>query len=210
MRRTARYNVLNHLGAISSFAVRPDRPGWPGCWAPMSSVWSLALSERYNRRCRDVSDVSPCATRPRGRASLRDQRVSLCVSGRSRDSAQCLPCWVWWALLQSCLQGGEGGVRAQHTVYSHVSMEGRIPTLQVSLLGLQGPYCHPCPGAAAGAGWSGALDEPPGKLDGTGSATHLSNLGSTPGPIRRLGPACRDTGAFDCGDLPPPRASVRG
>ncbi|KAL6771926.1 hypothetical protein ACKKBG_A28325 [Auxenochlorella protothecoides x Auxenochlorella symbiontica] len=69
-----RYNVLNHLGAISSFAVRPDRPGWPGCWAPMSSVWSLALSERYNRRCRDVSDVSPCATRPRGRASLRDQR----------------------------------------------------------------------------------------------------------------------------------------
>ena len=31
-----RHNLLRHLGALSSFAVRPDRPDWPGCFAPMT------------------------------------------------------------------------------------------------------------------------------------------------------------------------------
>lgn len=60
-----KHNLMRHLGSISSFAVRPDRPSWPGCFASMSDVWSLALFERYDRRCRSVSDLSPCERRRR-------------------------------------------------------------------------------------------------------------------------------------------------
>lgn len=54
-----RYNLFAHLGAISSFEVRPDRAAWPGCYESMSKVWSLQTHERFVVRCRHT-DLSPC------------------------------------------------------------------------------------------------------------------------------------------------------
>lgn len=56
-----RYNMMAHIGIVSSFAVRMPRPAWPGCYAPMDKAWSLNMRERYNEgRCEFVSDLSPC------------------------------------------------------------------------------------------------------------------------------------------------------
>ena len=33
-----KYNMLAHVGAVSSFAVRPERARWPGCYEPMTEV----------------------------------------------------------------------------------------------------------------------------------------------------------------------------
>lgn len=30
-----RYNLFDHIGTVSSFSVRPDRPKWPGCFENM-------------------------------------------------------------------------------------------------------------------------------------------------------------------------------
>ena len=47
-----RYNLFEHLGAVSTFSIRPRRPSWPGCYAPMSSAWSLTAVEKFDeRRC---------------------------------------------------------------------------------------------------------------------------------------------------------------
>ena len=43
-----RVNLLDHIGARSSFAVRAARPEWPRCFHPMSGIWSLAKSEQFN------------------------------------------------------------------------------------------------------------------------------------------------------------------
>ncbi|GAB4821608.1 hypothetical protein N2152v2_008654, partial [Parachlorella kessleri] len=58
-----KYNLMAHLGTISSFAVRPDRPAWPGCYASMNKVWSLQTVERFALRCRLLDDLSPCPAR---------------------------------------------------------------------------------------------------------------------------------------------------
>lgn len=65
------HNLMRHLGEISSFAVRPDRPAWPGCFEPMAKAWSLATFERYDRRCLRYSDLSPCTHRGRGATQAR-------------------------------------------------------------------------------------------------------------------------------------------
>ena len=33
-----RYNLLAHIGVVSSFKVRMARPAWPGCYAPLNRV----------------------------------------------------------------------------------------------------------------------------------------------------------------------------
>ncbi len=40
-----KYNVFDHIGTISSFTVRPNRPKWPACFDPMANayVWVCAL-----------------------------------------------------------------------------------------------------------------------------------------------------------------------
>ena len=43
-------NLLDHIGAHSSFAVRTNRLPWPGCFDPMATVWSLHRSERFQVR----------------------------------------------------------------------------------------------------------------------------------------------------------------
>ncbi|KDD75491.1 hypothetical protein H632_c659p2 [Helicosporidium sp. ATCC 50920] len=55
-----RHNLFAHVGAVSSFAVRPDRYKWPRCFASLSSAWSLQDVEKYQAKCTGVSDVSPC------------------------------------------------------------------------------------------------------------------------------------------------------
>lgn len=45
-----RHNLLDHIGAQSSFASRAVRPGWPRCFHPMSDIWSLAKTEKFNVR----------------------------------------------------------------------------------------------------------------------------------------------------------------
>jgi hypothetical protein len=55
-----RQNLLSHTGTVSSFAVRPARRAWPGCYASMASVWSLAKKELFDAlRCAH-EDISPC------------------------------------------------------------------------------------------------------------------------------------------------------
>jgi hypothetical protein len=55
-----RHNLLAHIGTVSSFAVRPKRKAWPGCYAPMADVWSLDSHERFDAvRCAH-EDISPC------------------------------------------------------------------------------------------------------------------------------------------------------
>lgn len=50
---------MSHLGTVSSFEVRPDRPEWPRCYESMSAVWSLQSYERFAKRCK-YTDLSPC------------------------------------------------------------------------------------------------------------------------------------------------------
>ena len=40
-------NLLDHLGAHSSFSVRADRPAFPACFQSMADVWSLHARERF-------------------------------------------------------------------------------------------------------------------------------------------------------------------
>ena len=40
-------NLLDHLGAHSSFSVRADRPAFPACFQSMADVWSLHAKERF-------------------------------------------------------------------------------------------------------------------------------------------------------------------
>ena len=54
-----RWNLLAHLGQVSSFAVRPGRSGWPGCYAPMARASSLRTEEKFQGRC-GRTDLSPC------------------------------------------------------------------------------------------------------------------------------------------------------
>jgi hypothetical protein len=55
-----RQNLFAHTGDVSSFAVRPERKAWPGCYAPMRAVWSLHRREQFDgQRCGE-EDLSPC------------------------------------------------------------------------------------------------------------------------------------------------------
>ena len=42
-----KYNLLEHMGQVSSFTVRVDRPDFPKCYAPMADAWSLSKAERF-------------------------------------------------------------------------------------------------------------------------------------------------------------------
>ena len=50
-------NLLDHIGALSSFAVRAARLPFPRCYDSMAAVWSIHAKERFNvslclaRRC---------------------------------------------------------------------------------------------------------------------------------------------------------------
>ena len=54
------HNLLDHVGEVSSFDVRPERRGWPKCHQPLADAWSLGGIERFDRRACGHSDVSPC------------------------------------------------------------------------------------------------------------------------------------------------------
>ena len=43
-------NLLDHIGALSSFAVRPERLPFPRCFDSMAAVWSIHTKERFNVR----------------------------------------------------------------------------------------------------------------------------------------------------------------
>ena len=45
-----RYNLLEHMGKVSSFTVRVDRPDFPKCYASMGDAWSLSKAERFQVR----------------------------------------------------------------------------------------------------------------------------------------------------------------
>ena len=118
---------MAHLGTISSFAVRPDRPAWPGCYASMNKVWSLQTVERFALRCRHIDDLSPCPARVRGagrRATTSASNMGLVVGrggaaqegrweGGWRDVFACrwwvigdgrgVYCWQCWRAILACL-----------------------------------------------------------------------------------------------------------
>ena len=56
-----RDNLLDHVGEVSTFGVRPARRKWPGCFEPLASAWSLARIETFDARMCKRSDISPCA-----------------------------------------------------------------------------------------------------------------------------------------------------
>jgi len=60
-----KHNLLDHIGTVSSFAIRPNRPKWPGCYESMASVWSLSRMEQFDRRCMH-DDISPCENKQSG------------------------------------------------------------------------------------------------------------------------------------------------
>lgn len=55
-----RYNLLEHIGTVSSFKVRVVRPAFPKCYESMADVWSLARAERFQEKKCPNSDLSPC------------------------------------------------------------------------------------------------------------------------------------------------------
>ncbi|QDZ20574.1 subunit beta of glucosidase II [Chloropicon primus] len=52
--------LLEHIGEVSSFARRPDRRKWPGCFEPLANAWSLPQIEKFDVRACGHSDISPC------------------------------------------------------------------------------------------------------------------------------------------------------
>ena len=54
-----KYNMLAHVGAVSSFEVRPDRAKWPGCYYSMASVRDSARHDEPPSRHLEVSHVTP-------------------------------------------------------------------------------------------------------------------------------------------------------
>lgn len=61
-----RYNLLRHVGEVSSFqGRRPPAGGFPACSDPLSGPSELLLEhERYNAACAGASDLSPCDASP--------------------------------------------------------------------------------------------------------------------------------------------------
>ncbi|CAK0787359.1 hypothetical protein CVIRNUC_010579 [Coccomyxa viridis] len=53
-------NLLDHIGALSSFAVRPERLPFPRCFDSMATVWSIHTKERFNDKACGHTDLSPC------------------------------------------------------------------------------------------------------------------------------------------------------
>ena len=49
-----KYNLLEHMGKVSSFTVRVDRPDFPKCYESMADVWSLSRAERFQVRLPDL------------------------------------------------------------------------------------------------------------------------------------------------------------
>jgi hypothetical protein len=38
-----KYNLFDHIGTVSSFTVRPNRPKWPGCFDNMSRAYVVGV-----------------------------------------------------------------------------------------------------------------------------------------------------------------------
>ena len=70
-----RYNLLEHIGTVSSFTVRVDRPAFPKCYEPMATVWSLSKAERFQvLLCSDYLLFTPF------RRSRAPERLACCWS----------------------------------------------------------------------------------------------------------------------------------
>ena len=65
-----KYNLFDHIGAVSTFSVRPERAAFPRCFGEMASVWTLPKHETFRRRVCRSSDVSPCRAEPGARDDL--------------------------------------------------------------------------------------------------------------------------------------------
>ena len=83
-----RQNLFAHTGDVSSFAVRPSRRAWPGCYAPMSSVWSLHKREQFDRDRCDQEDLSPCDGAALDGSVTADWATRLPLFGVADDGAQ--------------------------------------------------------------------------------------------------------------------------
>ena len=70
-----RYNLLEHIGTVSSFRVRVDRPAFPKCYESMADVWSLARAERF--QVMPEERVPPCNGIPMCTTLLKVAQLSL-------------------------------------------------------------------------------------------------------------------------------------
>jgi len=59
-----RHNLLDHVGSVSSFAVRPHRGKWPRCLEDLALAWSLPPIDTFMSKACKHSDISPCPLNP--------------------------------------------------------------------------------------------------------------------------------------------------
>jgi len=71
-----RYNLLAHIGEVSSFTGRPPRQKWPQCYEYMTRAWSLQENESFQLKCLDSSDFTPCDANPAQRPGAQKSDVS--------------------------------------------------------------------------------------------------------------------------------------
>ena len=83
-----RQNLFAHTGEVSSFSVRPTRRAWPGCYAPMGSVWSLHKREQFDRDRCNQEDLSPCDGHALDGTVTTDWATRLPLFGVADDGAQ--------------------------------------------------------------------------------------------------------------------------
>jgi len=72
-----RYNLLEHIGAVSSFKVRVDRPAFPKCYESMADVWSLARAERF--QVMPEEHFCPCNGTPMCQLCSRSHTFQCCL-----------------------------------------------------------------------------------------------------------------------------------
>ena len=72
-----RYNLLEHIGAVSSFKVRVDRPAFPKCYESMADVWSLARAERF--QVMPEERFCPCNGTPMCQLCSRSHTFQCCL-----------------------------------------------------------------------------------------------------------------------------------
>ena len=105
-------NLLDHIGALSSFAVRPARLPFPRCYDSMAAVWSIHAKERFNvsppppptPRCRACSvccRLRHCTPGALGVQPLHHHLCHIYTQCKRRSVEALSPCW---ALVQTCLR----------------------------------------------------------------------------------------------------------
>ena len=138
-------NLLDHLGAKSSFSVRVDRLPFPRCFDSMADVWSLDPRERFKQ----VGKEPLCS-----QTSRVDQRPLDCCTHRAVSSHAALatllkPIDESPASVDTCICRGADVLHCKSAPHSPAecmtaAVQGACPNSDLS----------PCPGGDGGESWT--------------------------------------------------------